>query len=302
MPEFIPSAPIESVPAAEPPLPMEGGWSDAQAIKIVKSDFQQAETFRQQNVEPRWREADRTYLAWTGGGRTWEGTRIPRANMQVFLAYQQIEVLMPQVIDAVFGQDLAFDVQPGSVGTTLEQAFAVRALLQDQFQKLNCGSPNFISLREIFRRMEKEAFIYGNGLCEFGWESYQSQKTVYSRQDLQRYGTAIYDGQAIQVPLETYSGVSAEPQPYMVNKPFLTHRTIKDFYIDPKTPAPNVQEARYCATRTLMPIVQLQEYRNREGFKIPSDARLFELSKKLVVARGYEQADCGFLWWIYNQP
>lgn len=286
MPEFIPSAPIEGQPYVEPPLPLEGGWSDAQAKKIVLSDFQQAETFRQQNVEPRWREADRTYLAWTGGGRTWEGTRIPRANMQVFLAYQQIEVLMPQVIDAVFGQDLTFDVQPGSVGTTLEQCLAVRILLSNQFNRLNCGSPNFISLREIFRRMEKEAFIYGNGLCEFGWERYETTSTKYSRETLQRYGTAVFNDQTVQVPLEQYEGVSAQPVPTLVNKPFLTHRTIKDFYIDPKTPAPNVQEARFCATRTLMPISQLQEYRGRDGFSIPSDKRLFELSQKKVVTSG----------------
>lgn len=286
MPEIAPSAPIDGLPGVEPALPLEGGWSDAQALKIAKSDFQQAETFRQQNIEPRWREADRTYLAWTGGGRCWDGTRIPRANMQVFLAYQQIEVLMPQVMDAIFGQDLTFNVAPGAVGTTIQQCLAIHTLLGDQFNRLNCGTPNFISLREIFRRMEKESFIYGNGIAELGWENYKANRTKYSRGILQRYGSAVYNGDVIQVPLSQYEGVIPTPEEYTVNKPFLTHTTIKDFYIDPNTPAPNVQEARYCAHRKLITIARLQEYRDRDGFMIPSDKRLYELSKKTVVTSG----------------
>jgi hypothetical protein len=285
---FVPSAPIEGLPIGAPPLPLEGEWSDDQAKKIVKSDFQLAETFRQQNIEPRWIQSDRTYLAWQGGAKTWEGTRIPRANMQVYLAYQNIEVLMTQVIDAIFGQDLSFDVQPGSATTTIAQAHAVRNLIMDQFARLNCGAPNFISLREIYQRMKKEAFIYGNGICEFGWEDSQKTKDVYARGPISPYVDAVYNGMTIRVPAVGPPKMAAysTPTEYSESKPFLVHRSIKDFYIDPNTPSPSVQEARYCASRTLMPISKLQAYRDKEGFKIPSDERLFELSKKVIVTSG----------------
>jgi hypothetical protein len=208
--------------------------------------------------------------------------------MQVFLAYQNIEVLMTQVIDAIFGQDLTFDVQPSAAGTTLTQALSIRQILQDQFNRLNCGGENFISLREIYRRMKKEAFIYGNGVCEFGWESSLKTKNVYSRGDVQQYGQAVHDGQVIQVPIAQQSGVSMEPTPIPVNKPFLVQRSIKDFYIDPNCPSANIQEARFSAFRTLVPISELQSYRGREGFNIPDDKRLFELSKKKFVTSGDE--------------
>lgn len=278
--------PIVGEPVGNPPLPMEGGWTDAVALKIVKSDFQSAERFRQQNIEPKWIQSDRTYLAWNGAGKTWEGTRIPRANVPVFLAYQQIEVLMPQIVDAMFGSDLDFDVQPNSPETTIQQAIAVRKVLMDKFQRLNCGSPNFISLREIYRRMKKDSYIYGNGICEFGWEEGIATKTKYGYGTVQNYRTEIYNGQAVKIPTDTSYAVIPDEQQIPYSKPFLLYRSIKDFYIDPNCPSPSVQEARYCAVRTLMPISQIQEMRGKEGFTIPTDARLYELSRKKVVTSG----------------
>lgn len=287
--EYIPSAPIEALPEQpEQTLPIAPGqWTDAEALDISMSDFRTAETFRQQNVEPRWMAADRTYLAWTGGGKTWDGTRIPRANMQVYLAYQQIEVLMPQVVDAMFGGDLDFDVSPAQAGTTLSQALAIRDLLTAQFQNLNVGAPTYVSLREIYRRMEKSSFIYGNGVCEFGWENTTVTKTQYMRQQYPETQQVNYGGQSF--PIHTgrmMSGVLSAPITTPVSKPFLHFRSIKDFYIDPNTAAPNVQEGRYCATRTLMPISELQKYRDQPGFKIPDDKTLLELSKQKVITTG----------------
>jgi hypothetical protein len=288
MPEFVQAAPIESQPDPNVPLPTSGDWTDAQALQISMSDFRTAETFRQQNAERRWEAADRTYLAWTGGGRTWDGTRIPRANMQVYLAYQQIEVLMPQAMDAMFGGDLDFDVQPGGVGTSLTQALAVRDLLMNQFQELNANGQNFITLREIFRRMEKNSLIYGNGLCEFGWENSTKVHPNWSRQAFPEMRDVSHlVGAPLQIPTGNLQQIAvSNPQTMRVSKPFLQHRSIKDFYIDPNCPSPNVQEAQFCATRTLMPIKLLASYRDRPGFNIPSDDDLFELAKNKATTSG----------------
>lgn len=287
--EFIPTAPIES----QPEIPQEklpiapGQWDDVVALQISMSDFRTAETFRQQNVEPRWMAADRTYLAWNGGGRAWDGTRIPRANMQVYLAYQNIEVLMPQAVDAMFGGDLDFDVQPGTPATTLTQALGVRNLLIQQFQQLNAGAPNFITLREIYRRMEKSSLIYGNGICEFGWENTTKTSIKHERLDAPEMAPQAINGQMIPMPTgRTVPVINSQPVTEPVNKPFLQFRSIKDFYIDPNCPSPNVQEARYCATRTLIPIADLQQFRGRPGFNIPDDATLLEWSKQKAVTSG----------------
>ena len=292
MPEVIPSAPIEALPPANVDLPISPGqWTDAEALSIAMSDFQTAETFRIGNVEPRWMSSDRTYLAWTGGGKNWDGTRIPRANMQVYLAYQQIEVLMPQACDAMFGGDLDFDVAPGQAGTTLGQALAVRNLLTDQFLNLNIGAPNYISLREIFRRMMKGSLIYGNGICEFGCiNTGQSSEDGHPHQRLigvPEMAPQAVNGVMVPMPTgRTVPVINSGPQSIPQNKPFLHFRSIKDFYIDPNCPSPNIQEARDCAVRTLMPIADLQEFRGRPGFTIPDDATLFQMSKDKSVTTG----------------
>lgn len=286
--EFIEAALIEAQPDPNVKLPISGDWSDAQALQISMSDFRTAETFRQQTAEQRWLAADRTYLAWTGGGKYWDGTRIPRANMQVYLAYQQIEVLMPQAIDAMFGGDLDFDVQPGAAGTTLSQALAVRDLLVDQFQVLNTSNPNFITLREIFRRMTKSSLIYGNGICEFGWENTQKSGKKWQRQNFpEMQDVSHMTGFPAQVPTGNVHSVAFDtPTQTVISKPFLQHRSVKDFYIDPNCPSPNIQEAQYAATRTLLPISLLATYRGRPGFTIPSDDDLFTLSKEKTTTSG----------------
>ena len=286
--EFIEAAPIEALPDPNVKLPVSGEWTDAQALNISMSDFRSAETFRQQTAEQRWLAADRTYLAWTGGGKYWDGTRIPRANMQVYLAYQQIEVLMPQAIDAMFGGDLDFDVTPGSAGTTLSQALAVRDLLVDQFQVLNTSSPNFITLREIFRRMMKGSLIYGNGLCEFGWENTQKVGKKWQRANFpEMQDVSHMTGFPMQAPTGNVHNVAFDtPTQTQISKPFLQHRSIKDFYIDPNCPSPNIQEAQFAATRTLLPISLLATYRDRPGFKIPSDDVLLELSQQKTTTSG----------------
>ena len=291
MPEYIPAAPIEAVPPQVPqeqlPIADDSTWTEAEALQITMQNFRLMETYRQGNVEPRWMASDRTYLAWNGGGRTWDGTRIPRANMQVYLAYQNIEVLMPQAIDAMFGGDLDFDVQPGTPGTTLTQALAVRDLLIQQFQQLNTGAPNFITLREIFRRMMKSSLIYGNGICEFGWEN--TTRTVTQHERLLGDEMIPQPVNGVMVPMPTGRQIpiiNSKPVTTPVNKPFLHFRSIKDFYIDPNCPSPNIQEARDCAVRTLMPIADLQKFRGRPGFTIPDDSVLFELSKQKAVTSG----------------
>jgi hypothetical protein len=291
MPEYIPSAPIEALPPDVPQekLPIAEGstWTDAEALQITMSNFRLMETYRQSNVEPRWMASDRTYLAWTGNTKTWDGTRIPRANMQVYLAYQQIEVLMPQAIDAMFGGDLDFDVQPGTPETTLTQALAVRNLLINQFQQLNAGAPNFITLREIYRRMEKSSLIYGNGICEFGWENTTKTSVRHERLHVPEMAPQPINGQMVPMPTGGMTQVlNSQPVTTPISKPFLQYRSIKDFYIDPNCPSPNIQEARDCATRTLIPIADLQQFRGRPGFNIPADATLFELSKQKAVTSG----------------
>lgn len=288
-------APYPDVPSNSPAqiqanvreLPMTGGWSDSQALTVAMGDFRQAETFRQQNHEWRWQNSDETYLAWTKK-RTWEGTRIPRSSLPIYLAYQQIEALIPQVIDAFFGGDIDFDVEPGAVGTTYTMCLQVRNLLEYQMQTLDGERPKFNTLREILRRILKSMTIYGNGLAEFGWINAMQAKTQRDRIIGQQMATMMApNGQPFNVPTgQQTSWIETTQKPHQISQPFLHFRDLRDFYIDPNCPSPNVQESSFCATRQLLTIEHLQGYRGKEGFTIPSDSDLLELAHQKSTTTG----------------
>ena len=74
-------------------------WTDDFAKKVVVEDYSRASNYRFQNHDWRWNNADELYLGFTPQ-KYWEGTKIPRANISVHTAYEQIESLMPRVMSA----------------------------------------------------------------------------------------------------------------------------------------------------------------------------------------------------------
>src|SRR5262245_48370507 len=87
-------------------------WSTDLACKIAVQDFHAAERYRNQNHDWRWRVADELYLAWVAQ-KYWEGTKIPRASMPVFLVFQQVESLLPKLMSAIFADEPWFQADPG---------------------------------------------------------------------------------------------------------------------------------------------------------------------------------------------
>src|SRR5690349_5624891 len=83
-----------------PKLPTDQ-WSDTYAKNIALGDFQKAEGYRTTNHDWRFRISDQLYLAWTQR-KTWEGTKIPRSSVGIFLALEQIEALLPNVVLSLF--------------------------------------------------------------------------------------------------------------------------------------------------------------------------------------------------------
>ena len=162
-----PGIPAMSTSQNENPIPAEKEWTDTQAAQIVMGDFKKAEAYRNINHDWRFRVSDQLYLAWKER-KTWEGTKIPRSSMGIFIALEQIEAMLPSVVEALFpdNNELPFEVEP-KPSSTIQQAQAVRDLISSQLQDI--GEPGrFLTLREITRRAYKAAYIYGNGLMEFG--------------------------------------------------------------------------------------------------------------------------------------
>lgn len=279
--------PIDNVTFEQLPIAQNSEWSDSDALTIALRDFRNAETYRTQNHEWRWQTSDEIYLAW-GRRRHWEGTRIPRSSLQVHLAFQQIEALLPQVISALFSGDLDFDCLPRSSQTTFEQAMQVMNLLRYQMENLDGSDPKFNTLREIFRLTYKCDLIYGNGICEWGWQQKLVDRKYYQRQQVpEMTNVPMADGTMVGVPTGKYNNqITQMDAKKLISQPFMHQRDIRDFYIDPNCPSPNIQAAGFCATRSLIPIQHIQGYRGQDQFNIPDDETLLKLAKKKFYTMG----------------
>ena len=95
-----PYAPLETAEKIQIYQPQDV-WSDSYAQKIVISDFNRWASFRQQNHDTRWQVADQLFLGWQPQN-VWQGTRIPRSSLGLFLTMEQEESLLARVMAAIF--------------------------------------------------------------------------------------------------------------------------------------------------------------------------------------------------------
>lgn len=252
-------------------------WSDANALKIVLTDVQRASNHARWHHQ-RFRDADALYLSVTNK-KTWQGTRVPRSSMPVFMAYLEVEAMLPQVIGALFADDPPFGAEPYP-GTSMSQARAVVQHLRQQFRDL--GHPgHLLTLRELFRRAFKSALIYGNGIIELGWLLAELQRQTYMRVDTPRRRPSFnpLTGQMFMAPTGEYdSQIVPQTQTYPVSKLIASNVSIKQFGIDPHCSSHLIQDAAFTYTRHLLSINEIKDFAKREGFNIPSDAKLFALA------------------------
>jgi hypothetical protein len=260
-------------------------WSDEFALKVATADFNYAETYRTSNLDYRWANADQLYLAFVQT-RYWEGTRIPRANIGVYTAFEQIESFLPKIVTAIFSDYPNWFQIEARPGTAPDAARAVSNLMLYQMENLN--SHGISTIRDVFRRCVKSAFIYGNGICELCWLNKQEQRFYTYRQqipEMMPVNHPLFGPQ--QIPTgKMKSVVKQEQYTEKTNQPFLRYRSLKDFYVDPNCPSPIVSDARYIVDRKLLTVDEVASYRGQEYFKVPNDEDLSQLAKNRPVAQG----------------
>ena len=280
MPETVekPIGPMGDSTTLERVILPDTEWSGSYAAKIVVSDFQKAEAYRTQNQDWRMRNADELYLAWTGT-KYWEGTRVPRSSLGFYVAYEQIESLLPSVMSSVFSGYPPFDVEPEPT-STWQQAELIKQLVMYQMDQTGA--------KEEVRKVFKSAFIYGNGVAELNWESFEREKQEFlvQRTPIKRGFTHPLTGEVIQSTVGSKPRIVIKPSKQTVNTPKLKYVALQDFYVDPNLQSPDLQETTYCAVRELIPIVEIEKYRGQKNFDIPDRATLFQMAKSKSSTQG----------------
>jgi hypothetical protein len=251
----------------------EQEWSDAFALKIVTADFDAAQQYRRYH-DQRWELADRLYFGWEKQ-KTWEGTKIPRSSLGMFVVFQQIESLLPKVLSTIFSDTPWFEVGP-QPGTSGLQAMAARDLMLYQMELARRRKNQ--SMREVMRRCIKSGFMYGCGIFEMGWSDYTQKRINRHRQMVPelamhpQYGVPVATG-------NVYPQIVEQNIEKRHQTPRFNYVSIKDFFIDPNCPSPQVQEARFACTRAYVTVDELKAKRGADGFTIPADELLNVMAK-----------------------
>jgi hypothetical protein len=267
-----------------------GEWSADQAKRIVLGDFNRAAADRSTNYETKWQNAASIYSAVRNGEKYWDGSKTPRANMQIWHAFTQVNALRPQLIDAICGADLDFDVEAASSGTTITQIQQVRALMQNQLRSLG-GLIKFQTFRYCVDRLTEDGTVLGNGIWEWGWDGPRTEQVVQWQRvvepEIAMAEHPMLPG--VQIPMPTGRTISYAKQffkPEVESRFFLDPVDLMDFYIDPNTRSTNVQNAGFCIRRKMMTIAELASYREQEVFDIPDDVTLYRLSQQKTFTEG----------------
>ena len=249
----------------EQPLTALEPWSDYIALKRVKKNFEHAENYTRLNHSWRWSNADELYLGWMQQ-KFWEGTKIPRSSLPVYLTFEHIESALPQDIQALFGEPQWFDMRPFPV-TTQQESSAIHELMLAQNRNLNHGT----GIREVFRKACKCARLHGNGIIYQGWKRGTEQKIVTVDQLVPERQTLNVPGFGpLQVPTgKMQRNVQHVPQTIEINEPILEYVSLRDFFIDPHCPSPLPWEANYAIRRKLVPLKLLYQLAGQTGFNIP---------------------------------
>jgi len=202
------------------------------ALQIVNQTFTTFETYRTNNHDRRWNEADALYTGYVPA-KVWEGTTIPRANLPYQISFDQVESAYPSIMQALFSDEDWFEVV-SEPGTPAEEATKVRAAMSYFLEHskndygLSAVSEMGLSIRDILK--------YGNGGLWLDW-----------------------DGRK--------------------NRPTISWVDIRDVYIDPATPTPNLDESRAVIRRRMMTVDDLAALRSDTRMDIPEDSILWFMAK-----------------------
>ena len=218
------------------------------------------------------------YLAWAGQNY-WEGTRVPRSSLGVYVVFEQIEAMLPKLVSAVTATN-AYHFQadkPGGADTDL----SVTA-----WQELTLAQLDETDWREQVRRALKSMGIYGNGVLEVGVEQNNEEFIEFSS-SIRAKQTAILShpiAGPVPVPIQTERVFNRRISNEKRLKPYVRYVSVKDLYVDPNCESQRIHEAGYVVKRVYMRAEQLKALKGQPGFKIPDDDYLSNLSKSKSTA------------------
>ena len=224
------------------------------ALQLVVQDAAATEAWMNNNYWVlRWREADALYQS-PPGITMWEGTTVPRSNVNRFVVAETVNAIHPQVMNGLFYENPPFVLRPrpNEDQNTTRAISSLLALQLDAMEMRNEVDWGLFS-----------ALNFGTGIWKWGYKSYTKKVRKYVRVE-----------QPITVP-STLPGVSPTKieTPKSVqfkridvdeefHEPTFENKDIRHMLVDPGLQVPDITKAKFVEERMYMTykdLVMLQD-------------------------------------------
>lgn len=214
--------------------------TNAGALQLCVQDATNAEAWLQSNYwSLRWREADALYQS-PPGILMWEGTTVPRANVNRFVVAETLNAIHPQIMNGLFYEKPAFQLRPGPNQTenTIRAVSTLTSMQQDGMkfrQEVDWGLYS--------------ALLFGTGIWKWGFKTEIQKRTKYIRK-----------GESVKVPsgiggdpteIETLDSVEYEKkvEEKPVHSPTFENKDIRFVLVDPGCRVPDISKAKFVVDR-----------------------------------------------------
>lgn len=163
-PPDLPYADIEQ----EPFIMGEKEIASALALRLVVDTFNLNETFRSNNHDRRFSNADALYFGWLPQ-KFWDNTNVPRSSMGIPIVFDQIESALPAITQAIFGVTDEWFSCTAEPGASTAQAREVESYLSYVFEHPSSKYGSTV-VNEVEAAI-KQVLLYGNGGCYYYWDT-----------------------------------------------------------------------------------------------------------------------------------
>ena len=253
--------------------------TDAGALQLVCQDAINTEAFLQnQYWSLRWRESD-ALMQSPPSIFLWEGTTVPRSNLNRFLVAEVVNSIKPQVMNGLFYEKPAFVLRPRP-NLTQNTTRAITELLSTELDQMK--------FRQEVNWGMFSALLFGTGIWKWGFKSEIKKQIKY-----------VPVGNPLSVPsplpgqpateIETpdslrYKKIKDEKDTYL---PTFESRDIRHVLVDPGLRVPDIRKAKFVIDRmylTYKDLIKLaaEEYVDessgtqvlKKRYDLPSDAEI----------------------------
>ena len=204
----------------------------------------------------------------------WKNSDQLRSHLGIPLLAEHFYSMLSSTQQAIWSGAKLFQIDPTS-DTPIDAAVAQTALINAEIK--NCGFKG-CSLKQEFRSVLYDGFLYGLGTGIEGWE-YKKWRVRKPLPEPAAKTVGAAGGTTYEVPTEEEDNLpEVKPEFMEINSPHFEHVPIRRLRVAPDCRRAQIRTASWAGRLIYLSSYDLDRLRNTEGWNIPTREQLIQLT------------------------